>query len=151
MSRRILPCNWRYAAYGLLVLLCMPGAGVTTAMAASAPAPTAEDASPYVPVTPSFITNYDGGGRLRYLKADVVLRTDEPAAAEAIRKHMPYIRNGLVILFSSQLEENLTSTDGKETLRLEALQMVRSAVDLLNGSGSGHIVDLYFTSFIIQQ
>ena len=101
-------------------------------------------------LSPSFVTNYDGGGRLRYLKVDVSVRTKRPAD-EILRHHMPYIRNQLIQLFSSQLEENLTSTEGKEHLREQALEKIREAIDYVEGSGSNDILEVYFTSYVIQQ
>lgn len=105
---------------------------------------------PYISLAPSFVTNYDGGGRLRYLKADVTVRVMRPSDA-AIRHHMPYIRNALVELFSSQLEENLSSTQGMEVLRIEALEVIRHVLDELDGHGGEDVTDLYFTSFVLQQ
>ena len=101
-------------------------------------------------LSPSFVTNYDGGGRLRYLKVDVTVRTKRPANL-ALVHHMPYIRSRLISLFASQLEENLTSTDGKEHLREQALEEIRAAIDLLEGSGSNDILEVFFTSYVIQQ
>ena len=109
------------------------------------------DNSLYVSLGPSFVTNYDGGGRLKYLKADVTLRVRPPAEV-ALERHLPYIRNRLVLLFSQQLEENLTSTDGKEALRAQALQEVRDALDLLDRPGlSANVTELYFTAYVLQR
>lgn len=105
----------------------------------------------YVALTPTFVTNYDGGGRLKYLKADVTLRVQAPADARVL-EHLPYIRNRLVILLSSQLEENLTSTAGKEALRMRALEEVRSALALLGRpEAAAAVTDLYFTSYVVQR
>lgn len=116
----------------------------------SAPPPGANSEFPYVELSPSFVTNYDGGGRLRYLKVDVSVRTARPGD-EILRHHMPYVRSRLVELFSGQLEENLTSTEGKEKLRQDALTLIREAIDLVEGEGSENMLDLYFTSYVIQQ
>jgi flagellar basal body-associated protein FliL len=56
-----------------------------------------------------------------------------------------------VELFSGQLEENLTSTEGKEKLRQDALTLIREAIELVEGEGSENMLDLYFTSYVIQQ
>ncbi len=106
--------------------------------------------SVYVDITPSFVTNYDEGARLKYLKARVSLKVMSDSA-EVVMHHMPSIQNSLVILFSSQAEENLTSTVGRETLRREALQEVRSVMASLERQGNQKIEDLYFTDFIVQQ
>jgi len=119
--------------------------------ASSAPAaPGSNSEFPYVELSPSFVTNYDGGGRLRYLKVDVSVRTKRPAD-ELLRHHMPYIRSKLIELFASQLEENLTSTMGKEHLREETLETIRIALDYVEGSGSTDILEVFFTSYVIQQ
>ncbi|MCP5357127.1 MAG: flagellar basal body-associated FliL family protein [Pseudomonadales bacterium] len=135
-----------------LAFAAMVGAAVqiSPVFASSAPAPGSNSEFPYVELSPSFVTNYDGGGRLRYLKVDVTVRTKRPAD-ELLRHHMPYIRNQLIELFSSQLEENLTSTEGKEHLREEALERIREAIDFVEGSGSTDILEVYFTSYVIQQ
>ena len=121
-----------------------------SAASSAAPAPGSTSEFPSVELSPSFVTNYDGGGRLRYLKVDVSVRTKRPAD-EMLRHHMPYIRSRLIELFSSQLEENLTSTDGKEHLREQTLEEIRAAIDYLEGSGSADILEVFFTSYVIQQ
>ena len=86
---------------GILVLLWISAANAQP-----------EQSSYYLDIAPSFVTNYDEGARLKYLKATVSLKlVDENAAV--VMHHMPSIQNALVILFSSQAEENLTSTVGR--------------------------------------
>lgn len=106
--------------------------------------------SVYVDITPSFVTNYDEGARLKYLKARVSLKV-VTESEEMIRHHLPSIQNTLVILFSSQAEENLTSTVGRESLRREALQEVRAVMSTLEKNGHQKIEDIYFTDFVVQQ
>jgi len=137
----------------LLGLLSLLSAAALTSqvMASSAPAaPGSNSEFPYVELSPSFVTNYDGGGRLHYLKVDVTVRTKRPAD-EMLRHHMPYIRSKLIELFASQLEENLTSTQGKEHLREEALDSIRASLDYVEGGGSADVLEVFFTSYVIQQ
>lgn len=124
---------------GLLVLLWIGSAA-------------AQEAAPsvYMDISPSFITNYDEGARLKYLKARVSLKV-LAGTEESVMHHMPSIQNSLVILFSSQAEENLTSTVGRESLRREALEEVRQVMSGLERQGNQSIEDLYFTDFIVQQ
>lgn len=103
----------------------------------------------YIPLKPAFVVNYGGPGRLKYIKADISLRLQNPQAANAVRHHMPYIRNNLMMLFSAQTEESIASQEGKEALRQEALQAVREVVkreDQVEG-----VVDLYFNAFLVQK
>lgn len=124
---------------------------------AAAPAPEDGEAGSgmaeliYYNLGPSFITNYDGAGRLKYLKTDVTVRI-QPGTAPMLDRHLPYIRNRLVTLFSAQLEEDLTSIRGKEQLRAEALNEIKQALDMLERPGaSSQLINLYFTSFVIQR
>lgn len=106
--------------------------------------------SVYVDITPSFITNYDEGARLKYLKARVSLKV-EADSEMTIYHHLPSIQNVLVMLFSSQAEENLTSTVGRESLRREALEEVQRVMLTLENGGNKLIEELYFTDFVVQQ
>ncbi|MDO9316590.1 MAG: flagellar basal body-associated FliL family protein [Gammaproteobacteria bacterium] len=134
----------------LLSGLLLSGSLAAPALASDAGPSGGGSDTPYVDLAPAFVTNYDGGGRLRYLKIDVSVRARKPTD-EAVLHHMPYIRNSLVRLFSSQLEENISSTDGKEALRLAALEEIRRILTELDGAGAENILELYFTSFVIQQ
>ncbi len=104
----------------------------------------------YVDITPDFVTNFDEGARLKYLKASVSLKVKGESESK-IRYHLPSIKNNLIILFSSQAEENLTSTVGRETLRREALDEVKNVMAMLERNGDQEVEDLYFTNFVVQQ
>lgn len=106
--------------------------------------------SVYVDINPDFVTNYDEGARLKYLKASVSLKV-VGLSETMVRHHLPSIKNSLIILFTSQAEENLTSTVGRETLRREALDKVRDTLAMLERDGDQQIEDLYFTNFVVQQ
>ena len=103
----------------------------------------------YIPLKPPFVVNYGGVGRLKYLKAELSVRVKDPNAANAVRHHMPYIRNNLVLLFSRQTDEELETQTGKEALRQAALEEVRTVLETENGESG--VVDLYFNNFIIQK
>lgn len=103
----------------------------------------------YIPLKPPFVVNYGGPGRLKFIKADMTVRLEDGDAANALRHHMPYVRNNIVLLLSAQTDESITSQEGKEALRQEALREVRGI--LRSEEGQDGVVDLYFTSFIIQK
>ena len=67
---------------------------------------------------------------------------------EAITKHMPMIRNALVLLFSRQVYEELLPHEGKESLRAKALEEVKLVLD--REYGSSEVEDILFTSFVMQ-
>lgn len=109
----------------------------------NAPAPAI-----YLPIKPAFVVNYGGAGRLRYLKTELSVRLENADAANSIRHHLPYIRNNLVMLFARQTDETLSSQDGKEALRRDALAEIRNVIK--EEDGREGVVDVYFDTFIVQ-
>jgi flagellar FliL protein len=106
--------------------------------------------SSYVDLKPAFVVNYGGVGRLRYLKADIALRVGNgDKGSSSVRQHMPYIRHALVMLMSRASEEDLSSMEGRELLRQNALEAVREV--LLKEEGEHAVEDLLFNSFIVQR
>lgn len=102
----------------------------------------------YVEMKPSFVGTIGTGPRIQYLKADVALRTEDPAAVSRIEYHDPLIRNALVTLFARQTTDDLSSMDGKEALRATALETVQAV--LTEEEGVPLVDDLLFTNLIVQ-
>jgi len=106
----------------------------------------------YIPLKPPFVVNYGGKGKLKYLKAELSVRIASNKEASFVRHHMPMIRNNIVLLFSRQNDEDIDTQEGKELLRLAALEEIRSIVMAEEGEENGPgIVDLYFNNFVIQK
>ncbi|XOV83953.1 MAG: flagellar basal body-associated FliL family protein [bacterium] len=105
----------------------------------------------YVELKPSFVTNFgvSDSGRLRYIKADVTVRVSNKEAEYAARYHLPALRNSLVMLLSRQDESTVSSSSGRETIKVEALQELREILE--REEGEGHIDDVMFTNFVVQR
>lgn len=101
----------------------------------------------YVPLKPAIITNYQSK-RLSYVKAEITLQVMGNATAEAIDRHLPYIRHNLVMLFSRQEESSLATAEGKSRLKEDALAAVISALD--SEGEPTDIEAILFTSFIVE-
>lgn len=129
----------RFALFALLVSL-------SSSLLAETPASTG--GTQYIELTPSFVGTIGPGPRIQYLKADVALRANDPAAVARIQYHDPLIRNALVTLFGKQTAEGLASLEGKEALRAEALATVRSVLE--EEEGAPLVDDLLFTNLITQ-
>nr|WP_246211909.1 flagellar basal body-associated protein FliL [Pseudomonas spelaei] len=104
----------------------------------------------YLSLTPPFVGNYglDGSAKLRVYKADVALRVTGPEAAKAVKDNEPLIRNQLVALFTQQTAEAMSSVDGKEKLRQEALKQTQQVMS--DETGKPVVEDLLFNNLIIQ-
>lgn len=105
----------------------------------------------YIELQPPFITNYGGVGPLKYLKAEISIRVTSSEAEANIKHHTPHIRNNLVMLFSRQTDESLSTAAGREKLRLEAIESIRQImVSEYGENGFSMLDDLLFTSFVTQ-
>lgn len=102
----------------------------------------------YLPLTPAFITNYGGPGRLKYVKVDITLMVSDPRAVAALEQHMPLVRNTLMMSLASQTEANVTSPSGQERIRRELLQELNSI--LSSQVGAPLVDEVLFTNFIYQ-
>jgi flagellar FliL protein len=75
-----------------------------------------------------FTVNYDVNGRQRFLQAELTLMYRDEAVMKTLELHMPAVRNGLVMLLSRQVFEELQTAEGKEKLRTSALQTVQDII-----------------------
>jgi flagellar FliL protein len=102
----------------------------------------------YLPVDPAFVVNFAAQGKARFLQVTVEVMTRDPEMSEAIKLHMPVIRNNLMLLFSSQSYDGVSTLEGKEALREEALEVVQQILE--EETGDPGIEAVYFTSFVMQ-
>ncbi len=132
----------------LMAGICLAADESPPAGAAPVPGPAGASTT-YIPLAPPFVVNYGGPGRLKYLKAELSVRVDDLESANAVRHHMPLIRNNLVMLFSRQSEEEISTQEGKERLRQTALKEINDLITAENGKSG--VVEVYFNNLIVQQ
>ena len=101
----------------------------------------------YVAIEPALVTNYGGPGRLRYMSVDVSLRVNGIKGEESVKHHMPYIKDAILNLFATQTNATLDTAEGKETLRKETFEAVKSI--LLEEKETSLLEDILFTSFVV--
>jgi flagellar FliL protein len=132
----------------LVLVLALPGG---TAVRAAEGAAGDPEQLRYVPLQPSFVTNFGDGadGRLQYVKADVSLRVSSADAASAVRYHLPALRNAVVLLLSRQDASTVSTGSGREAIRAEALAELRAILE--GEEGEPYIEDVLFTNFLVQR
>lgn len=158
---------------GLAVALVAISIGGTIfALKMLSPAPaggetTAADEKPslapaiYFDMAPNFTINFTVNGRQRYLQAAVTLLHRDPALDGLLKLHMPAIRNGLVMLFSNKNFDELQTSEGKEQLKAEALEIINNQLkkeqEALAAASEGDdkkpvakIEQVLFTNFVMQ-
>lgn len=104
----------------------------------------------YISLTPPFVGNYglDGTAKLKVFKADIALRVTGTEAAAAVKANDALIRNQLVALFTQQTNEAMSTVEGKEKLRQEALKQTQQVMN--DETGKPMVDDLLFNNLIIQ-
>lgn len=93
---------------------------------------------------PAFVVNLaDPLGR-RYLKLSLEIELKNQAAVDATTKAMPKIKDGLLLLLSSKTFADLSSMENKIVLKNEIMSRLGQIL------GSGNVLNVYFTDFIVQ-
>ncbi|WP_443191360.1 flagellar basal body-associated protein FliL [Pseudomonas indica] len=114
----------------------------------------AESATPvkqpaiYEQLAPAFVVNFNHKGRQRYMQVSVALMARDQAALDALKVHMPVLRNRLVMLFSSQDFEAMMTPVGKEMLRQQATASVQELAE--KETGKLTVEQVLFTNFVLQ-
>jgi flagellar protein FliL len=103
----------------------------------------------YVKYEPPFVVNFDAKGVMRFLQISMEVMTRDAPTSEVIKQHEPKIRNNMLMLLGSQTYETLSSMEGKEGLRKQALETIAKVVEEEGGEAE-EVEDLYFTSFVMQ-
>lgn len=115
---------------------------------AAAAAPTGKAPAIYEALAPAFVVNLDQNGRQRFMQVSITLMTRDQAGLDALKVHMPVIRNNLVMLFSGQSFDALATPIGQEMLRQKATASVQEVAQKEVGK---LVVDqLLFTNFVLQ-
>ncbi len=102
----------------------------------------------YVAIPDSILVQIQGKKKSRMLQVKVTLLVRSTDAEKAAKKHMPLIKNNLLMYFSSANSEELLTGDGKLKLRTGSLKVVQ---DLLKEqTGKKHVEQILFTGFVMQ-
>lgn len=112
-------------------------------------APAAKLPAQFIAIDPPFVVNFQGNSTARFLQIAVQLMTRDPELVHLVEHVAPIIRNDLLLLFGAQQAETVATPEGKEALRLAALEAVRKIVTEEGGKPEA-LEAVYFTSFVMQ-
>ncbi|UCJ15143.1 flagellar basal body-associated protein FliL [Pseudomonas sp. MM211] len=102
----------------------------------------------YEELAPAFVVNFTQNGRARYMQVSIALMTRDQAGLDALKVHMPVLRNNLVMLFSSQDFATLVTPVGKEMLRQQATASVQQLAE--KETGKVTVEQVLFTNLVLQ-
>jgi len=138
---------------GLAVGLLAAGGGGFwwwSSHASAKPAAVAPPSPPlYLALDPPFVVNFQAEQMVRFLQVTVQLMSRDPQTIEVLKGNDPVIRDQLLLLFANQKYVTLSTREGQEALRQQALQSVRSVLGKVGGH-SERVEAVYFTSFVMQ-
>jgi len=124
--------------FGLIMALVGSSFIPSMASANSGGGESFKDGVNYIAIKPPLVVNYGGPGRVKYIKAELSLRTEDAHSAQEVTHHMPLIRDTLIMLISSVTDEQMASGEGKEKMRVEALAKINEALEKANHPEGAH-------------
>lgn len=111
---------------GLVAALALPALDT---LANSGGGETFKEGVNYLPIKPALVVNYGGPGRVKYIKAEISLRVENAHNAAEVTHHMPLVRDTLIMLISSVTDEQMSTGEGKEEMRVAALEKLNHVLE----------------------
>jgi flagellar FliL protein len=102
----------------------------------------------YIPLNPAFVVNFENQEQVSFLQVDIEIMTYDPGVEEAIKIHMPRVRNELLLLLGGKQYHEINTRDGKRMLAQDAITEIKRVLEEAGAPSS--VQALYFTSFVMQ-
>lgn len=122
--------------------------GQPAAGEAAAEKPKEKTTPPVFVTLEPFTVNLQPEEGAQYLQVGLVLKVSDSTDEEAVKQHMPEIRNRILLLLSSKRGSELTSVEGKQKLSTEIVAQVRQL--FAPQEPEEGVTNVFFTSFVIQ-
>ena len=117
----------------------------------------------YFNMQPAFIVNFEDQSQAAYLQIEMQAMTYDNQVKDEMTKHMPVIRNNILLILSAQKFDDVRTRKGKEALQEQVLIAVQEIIgesmtaklkeageELAKGESVPNVEQIYFTSFIMQ-
>jgi len=69
-----------------------------------------------VPLHPAFVVNFENQEQVAFLQIDIQIMTYDSSVESALKKHMPAIRNELLLLLGGKQYHEINTREGKRAL-----------------------------------
>jgi len=79
----------------------------------------------------------------RYARLNIKLELNNYEVEEEVERRTPQIRDLIIVLLSSKKFNDINTTEGKDSLRMEIIKSINTYLV------KGEIVNLYFTDFVV--
>ena len=102
----------------------------------------------YVTIPDPFRVNIQGGKKGRLMEVRVVLMVRSKEAEDAVKRHIPLMRNNLLDFYSLANAETVLTEEGREALKAGSLERVRQVMQ--EQVGYDAVEKVLFTGFAVQ-
>ncbi|MEE4245120.1 MAG: flagellar basal body-associated FliL family protein [Kangiellaceae bacterium] len=102
----------------------------------------------YVGVPEAIISAIKGNKKDRMVQIKMSFLVRGAEAEEAVKKHMPRLKNDLLLLVGQQIADDIITPDGRNTLQEKALTVVQETMTQLESKPM--IEKVLFVSFVMQ-
>ena len=103
----------------------------------------------YTSLHPPLIVNFkDQFGDSHFMQMTLEVMARDQEVINAVREHVPVIRNDLILLYASAMYEEVTTREGKEKMLADGLAEVQRI--MTDRIGEPGVEGLYFTGLVIQ-
>ena len=96
----------------------------------------------------TFTVNLQPDPDEKFLQVDISLQVASAEVAEAIKLHMPAVKNRLLLLLTSKSAAEISTVEGKQDLSNEIIAEVNKP--FAPDAKPQEVLDVFFTSFVVQ-
>ena len=96
-----------------------------------------------------FLVNFPPGSGVKIIKISLTVLVKGEASVEILKKHMPMVRNNLLMAITSIGAEKAKTIEGKKELQALMLSETGKVMEKMNNN-KNPVKDVYFTDFVMQ-
>ncbi|NVJ49512.1 MAG: flagellar basal body-associated FliL family protein [Gammaproteobacteria bacterium] len=121
---------------------------VSTETETEQPAEDIKSPAIYVGVPEAIISPLSGSSRNRMVQIKMSFMVRSPESEDLVKKHMPRLKNDLLVLVSGADADEAITPEGRKKLQQACLETARATMKSLEGAE--HIEQVLFVSFVMQ-
>jgi flagellar FliL protein len=103
----------------------------------------------YFEIKEPFLVNFPPGSGVKIIKISLTVLVKGEASVEILKKHMPMVRNNLLMAITSIGAEKAKTIEGKKELQALMLSETGKVMEKMNNN-KNPVKDVYFTDFVMQ-
>jgi flagellar FliL protein len=103
----------------------------------------------YFEIKEPFLVNFPPGSGVKIIKISLTVLVKGEASVEILKKHMPMVRNNLLMAITSIGAEKAKTVEGKKELQALMLSETGKVMEKMNNN-KNPVKDVYFTDFVMQ-